>query len=123
MAYLHCHSCDWSQDDFWDWEWSGLKRFWKWRSRPFGYNPFSLMLEDIAEYWKPRIMIFDRCFAQELGFKSCRIFSWRFMIWQLRLHFERIFTQKWWTHKSFRKDYDAGKAVCPGCGKVDFDID
>jgi hypothetical protein len=26
MAFLHCHNCDWSQDDFWE---------------PNGYNPLA----------------------------------------------------------------------------------
>ena len=50
MAYLHCHSCEWGQDDFWRWKWTW--RFWKFR--PFGYNPISLMIEDIRGNLRPR---------------------------------------------------------------------
>lgn len=117
MAYLHCHSCDWEQDDFWSWEWTW--KFWKFRA--FGYNPISLMIEDVAENIKPRYIEFDRCFAIELGSKSNRIFSWRVMVWGLKRHVWRLFNQKWWTWESWQKDRD--KAVCPKCGKRDFDID
>jgi len=45
VAYLHCHSCDWEQDDFWE---------------PGGYNPFR---DDKIEWlreclWSPK-MRFD----------------------------------------------------------------
>lgn len=124
MSYLHCHKCHWSQDDFWNWDWSGLKHFWKWSRRPFGYNPFSLILEDIAEYWKPRNITFDHWWAEENGFKSPVIFSWRLMVWSIVNHFRRIFNQKWWTYKLWKKAYDSKKAFCPRCGSSeDWDID
>jgi hypothetical protein len=114
--YLHCHNCHWSQDDFWSWDWSGFKIFWKWSRRPFGYNPLSLILEDIAEYWIPRKITFDRWWADENGFKSHVIHSWRLMLWSMSKHFKRLFTQKWWTYKRWKKQYDSKKAVCPNCG-------
>jgi len=55
--YLHCHSCNWSQDDFWEWKWKGLLSFWKFKSRPFGYNPFSLLLQHIAVYFEIKRII------------------------------------------------------------------
>ena len=123
MAYLHCHNCPWSQDDFWDFriEW---KRFFKWTSRPFGYNPFSLILEDIASYWRPRYIGMDSYWMKENGFKGTHIHSWQLMKWEIRRHFRRISTMKWWTYKSFKKAYDQKKAVCPKCGSSEhFDID
>jgi len=41
---------------------------------PFGYNPVSLILEDFAEYWKPRMIGMDCVWARENGFKSSNIF-------------------------------------------------
>lgn len=124
MSYLHCHKCSWEQDDFWSWEWQGLLRFWQWSRRPLGYNPLSLILEDIAEYARPRFIKYDSQWAEENGFRSNRIFSWHIMWWEIRIHFVRLFTQKWWTQKGFKKDYDAKKATCPSCGsKKDWDID
>jgi len=117
MAYLHCHSCGWEQDDFWTWKWS-----WKiWKFRPFGYNPISLIIEDIREYAKPRYLIFDSSFAKENGFRSNRIHSWWMLLWELRRHFKRIFKMKWWTWKNWQKHKNT--AVCPKCGDRNFDID
>lgn len=110
MSYLHCHTpdCKWSQDDFWDWKFTF--KFWKWKSRPFGYNPLSLIIEDISEYSYPRF----------ISDGKNKEFSWFIMLSQIKRHAKRIFTQKWWTYNSFKKDVDA---KCPRCGKIDFDID
>ena len=120
MAYLHCHSCDWSQDDFWDWRWTW--RFWKFR--PFGYNPISLMIDDIRDYIKPRYIEFDSSFAREHGFKSSKIHSWSMLLLEWKRHFKRIFNQKWWTYNSWKKDKDRPfGVVCPACKDDNFDID
>jgi hypothetical protein len=123
MAYLHCHTkgCNWSQDDFWDWKWEGVFRFWRWKHRPFGYNPFSLILEDITEYWFPRFVEFDLYAAKEMGFKTKRIHSWRMLIYNVRRHFRRFFITKWKTWEGWKKARDT--AVCPKCGRRNFDID
>jgi len=123
MAYLHCHNCNWEQDDFWNWtiKWNKLH---KWNSRPFGYNPLSLILEDFACYWKPRRIKFDKYTAIEMGFKTNNIHSWSMLRHGLKIHFNRLFTQKWRTWEAWKKDKDSGVAECPGCrSKKDFDID
>ena len=117
MAYLHCHSCDWSQDDFWEWKWS--LKFWK--SRPFGYNPLSVLFDDIRYYIKPRHIEFDRCCAEEMGFKSSRIFSWVFLLYEIKRGIRRFRHMRWWTYRAWMKECDV--AVCPCCGAKDFDID
>lgn len=125
MSYLHCHNCGWSQDDFWNFRIS-WKKFFKWRSRPFGYNPLSLVLEDVAEYWKPRYIGFDSNVAKEYGFilnKEGKVHSWRLLRYDVKIHIKRLFTQKWWTEKSFKKDYYNKRAMCPNCSANDFDID
>ena len=117
MADLHCHSCDWLQDDFWMWEWT-----WKiWKFRPFGYNPISLMIDDIREYIKPRYSILETWIARERGLKSNKIHAWRLLMWGWKRHFTVIFTMKWRTWESWKKHKDT--AVCPGCGDRNFDID
>ena len=123
MAYLHCHTkgCNWSQDDFWDWKWVGILGFWRWRHRPFGYNPFSMILEDVAEYWRPRFIEFDLYAMKEMGFNMKRIHSWRMLAYQVRKHFRRFFTTKWKTWEGWKKVRDT--AVCPKCGQRNFDID
>lgn len=127
MSYLHCHKCHWSQDDFWNFKiyW---KRLFKWTSRPFGYNPLSLVLEDIAEWWKPRYIGFDHYAAKEMGIKLSKkgnaVHSWVLLRYDLKKHIKRLFIQKWWTEESFKKDYYQGKAKCPNCGSSKhFDID
>jgi hypothetical protein len=117
MAYLHCHSCDWEQDDFWNWKWT-----WKiWKERPFGYNPISLMIDYVRRYMKPRYIEFDSHFAESIGFKSNRIHSWRFMLHEFNRNFRRVRKMKWWTEDSWYKSRE--DAVCPGCGDKNFDID
>ena len=123
MAYLHCHNCGWEQDDFWNWKikWDKLL---KWHSRPFGYNPLSLILEDFVTYRKPRRIKFDKYAAIDMGFKSNNIHSWSMLRYNSKRHFRRLFTQKWWTYESWVKDQNAGMAECPGCrSKEDCDID
>lgn len=127
MSYLHCHTkyCGWSQDDFWSFDWKGLYKVfkvWRWSSRPFGYNPISLILEDIASYIKPRFIEWDSMYAKEKGY-SQKEFSWKIMVRSIKNHFLRIFKQKWWTFKSFQKEYDKEVAKCPKCGLMNFDID
>ena len=110
MSYLHCHTkgCGWSQDDFWNWKFT--LKFWKWNSRPFGYNPLSLIIEDVKMFSYPR---FIKC-------ENKKQFSWFVMLSLIKRHIKRLFTQKWWTYESFKRDV---KAVCPKCGKKCFDID
>lgn len=116
MAYLHCHNCDWQQDDFWEWRWN-LKS-----SRPFGYNPLSLIIEDWFEHWRPSYTKYDEWWAKENGFKSATIHSWRLLWFEWWRHLKRVFTQTWWTSKSWDKARRTAK--CPGCGSGShFDID
>ena len=122
MAYLHCHNCEWEQDDFWEWKWSGLKQFWKWKSRPFGYNPLSCILEDITINIKPRIIEMDAYWAKDNGFSSSRIFSWHMLIFEIRKNIRRLFTQIYWTYGDWKKVGD-DKWVCPICHKRALDID
>jgi len=124
MAYIHCHKCGWSQDDFWEWDWTGIKRFWKWSYRPFGYNPVSLILEDIASYWKPHYIEYDKWIAKERGYKSAEVHSWRVMVSSIRTHARRLFTQRWWTYRSWKRDNTLRMANCPKCGDSEnLDID
>ena len=115
MAYLHCHSCDWGQDDFWYWKFKPNS------TRLFGYNPLSLMIEDVLLYSKPRIIKYDSDYMKEQGWKGIGVFSWRVMVRSIYRHFRRLFTQKWWTYEGWKKV--GHLAVCPNCGEHNFDID
>lgn len=119
MSYLHCHSCDWSQDDFYS----------------KGYNPITKIWSDIKWLWKPRMIKFDSMFvkidAKELMkythvhifFKNNKCFSWNWFLLEIIKDLKIGLKQKWWTYKSWKKDKDNGVAKCPKCGQVNFDID
>jgi len=120
MAYLHCHSCDWSQDDFWSFGFHKYGYFWRW-----GYNPISYFLSIVFSwkygYWRPQRREFDAWLAKDLGWKRNDPHSW----WLIWFHFKKMLKsfkrQKWWTWKSWQKYKDT--AICPQCGDRNFDID
>ena len=126
MAYLHCHTkdCCWSQDDFWDYRFT--KQAWirfltfQWQRRPFGYNPFSILLEDIAGNIKPRYFNMDSYWAKENGLKSSKVHSWWFIPRAFKRYrrVKRDMLFKTWD------EFQANKTTpCPNCGKVNWDID
>ena len=70
MAYIHCHSCDWSQDDFWTLRfkltWKKWRRsFWK-LGLDIGYNPISKFLDDLKWLWIPRWIELDEFIINDL---------------------------------------------------------
>ncbi len=117
MAYLHCHSCDWSQDDFWSKKYNSLTKIW----------------DDIKWLWKPRMIGIDAHTIKELikytyvpiirkKFRSdYRVFSWNWLMLEFVKEIRILFRQKWWTYKSWKKYKDT--AFCPKCGMRNFDID
>lgn len=126
MAYLHCHTkgCGWSQDDFWDYTFT--KKAWKeffkfqWGKRPFGYNPLSILLEDIAEWINPRWIHMDSEWAKMKGRKNPKIHSWEI----LKDGFKRYRRVKKGMLFKTWDEFQANKNTpCPKCGKVDWDVD
>ena len=130
MAYLHCHTkgCGWSQDDFYSFKFDKRKLFFI-----GGYNPLSKILESIKSYIKPRMIKWDWGFvnydAVELQeYTKIKIhfnennecFSWSWLILDIVKNAKNT---KRWTYKHWKKDMDKGKAKCPKCGKICFDID
>lgn len=121
MAYLHCHTkgCGWSQDDFYT----------------KGYNPLTKIWSDIKWHIKPRTIKFDDYFVKDdalrlqkytgvkLWFKGNKCFSWNLLVLEIVKDIKVALKMKWWTYKSWKKDYDKGIAKCPKCGLVNFDID
>lgn len=123
MSYLHCHKCGWSQDDFWEFK-IKWKRIFNWQRRPFGYNPLSLILEDISSWWKPRYILIDQNWAKENKLESDIVHSWWMLRHEVKRHYTNFRKQTWWTHKKFKKDVTDGIAECPSCGCTkEFDID
>ena len=119
MAYLHCHSCDWSQDDFY------TKR----------YNPLTKIWDDIKWLWKPKIISLQQDIVDDLvgythvpvlrwqdsDWSGYRFFSWNWLLLELVKDIRVAYRTKWWTWKSWKKARDT--AVCPKCGDRNFDID
>lgn len=97
--YLHCHSCDWEQDDFYDTD---------------GYNP--------AEYlksWNEMLLNenLDDIFNGEGEKKTKReVLAREYENFAIRIR-----GMRWVTYEQWQKEKDT--AVCPQCGKRDFDID
>lgn len=128
MAYLHCHRCHWSQDDFWDFSF-GRHGYW---TIPFtkiswGYNPFSVFLSYVFTkkgYWWPRRIMHDKYCMVENKWKRRDPHSWWLAWWEFTKIFWRFKRQMWWTECDFERDYRLGIAKCPNCGgKNEFDID
>ena len=100
MAYIHCHKCGWSQDDFYDEK---------------GYNPFTFLNDNYKEdLFSPDI---DKPINMDDGVKKTK----RQMIAEELISFaERILGMKWITHQQFEDDPNK---VCPKCGSAELDID
>ena len=118
MAFVHCHNCDWQQDDFWDFGFRKYGYFMKW-----GYNPFSLFLSYVfgrGGYWRPRRIDHDDWCAKELGWSRRDPHSWWLIWWQLKRVVRKFVTQEWWTWNEYKKDPDK---YCPDCGNEGLCID
>ena len=100
MAYLHCHSCDWSQDDFYN----------------KSYNLWTKIKSDFKWLWKPRILEFD---DGEVNF-SPRL-SWNQLFREIIKDIKIYRKTKWKTREQWKVERDT--AVCPDCGDRNFDID
>ena len=107
MAYLHCHNCNWSQDDFWS----------------ETYNPGTCAKDDEQALLNSNLDdYFTDCtsFIEKHGKITRRE--------EIARHFERlaklIRTMKFRTFEEFKFAKENGLALCPQCGKrVEFDID
>lgn len=105
MAYLHCHSCDWSQDDFYS---------------VGGYNPSSYLSSWMKSLCEDKIdepFTDDALFIKENGNISRR----EVIAKEFEGYAKRIRGMKWITMEQWERDKDA--AVCPKCGARNFDID
>jgi len=104
MAYVHCHSCDWSQDDFYS---------------PDGYIPAksladwndSLCGDKLDEQFTD-----DALFVKENGPITTREVIAR----DYEKFAQRIRDMKWVTEEQYRND---PYKVCPKCGEESLDVD
>lgn len=137
MAYLHCHECGWSQDDFWRlFVYHNYNCQGEWRRKlALGYNPISKLISSIKWLWKPRWVYFDSWafndFMRYVGFivrnkkteKGVRVFSWSWLMVEIVKEWKIFREQKWWTYKSYLRDKEKGIATCPKCGNKALCID
>ena len=117
--YLHCHSCDWSQDDFWE---------------PNGYNPFRKdLVNNLREnLFKERIYL-DRNFFEEANEGQDGVLPYQedingwycsgtdYVAYELycKLKSVKNMAVKTWEQWNIVKDV----FVCPKCGQKNLDID
>ena len=118
MSFLHCHNCNWSQDDFWD---------------PKGYNPFR---HDLIQYltdslFKDRI-VGDLCMFLEMGVDPADIHeheegrgywveSCLFVARELEMKANSIRNMAVKTNEDWKRVRD--NFCCPECGSKNWDID
>lgn len=119
MAYLHCHNCGWSQDDFWEED---------------GYNPFRRdLIDDLKEYLFRDVINMDIGYVRDmrgLGFKcpaikkedgTYDIKTTDFVAMELMRKARRISGMAVKTWEEWKQIKDT--FVCPKCGKRELDID
>jgi len=119
MAYLHCHNCDWSQDDFWTFRYNPITKFWdkiKWLWKPKFIELDDWLIDDLEKYTKIYVWKFKNS-------KRChkKVFSWDWLFLELVKNWRLFREQKWWTWKSWKKK--SKTALCPKCKTHNFDID
>lgn len=110
MAYLHCHKCGWSQDDFYHKGYNPAEFLTNWNDELFGENRFKL----------------DQPFPGDSQWvKENGAITYREVIAQEYEKFaRRIRNMKWVNYDDFLKDKKEGIAECPSCNsKTDFDVD
>jgi len=110
MAYLHCHNCNWSQDDFYD----------------DGYNPAKYLLDWNEYLYGKRKNRLDELFTDDSQFikENGNITTREVLAREYEKFANRIRNMKWITHEDFKADFKSGIAKCPKCGRSDeFDID
>ena len=112
MAYLHCHNCDWSQDDFW--------------SKEGGYNPIDHLKHYREDILEDRIH-FDKYAIEEMGLdpkedeKGWYINGQAYVANRLRATAESIERMYARTYEEWKQTKDT--FICPECGSKNLDID
>jgi hypothetical protein len=105
MAYLHCHTCGWEQDDFYTED---------------GYNPANSLQSWMKQLCGDKI---DEPFSDDAEFlrENGNISTREVIAREFDKFARRIRKGKWFTYEQFKKE--GSKAVCPNCGNRNFDID
>lgn len=111
MAYLHCHNCNWSQDDFWD----------------ESYNPITFIeknyTKELLEEPLDRITKQDAEVHGEDGWHHFieKLTNRERVARVLENHARTVRRMKYRTMEEFEKMNPEKK--CPNCGQQELDID
>lgn len=101
--YLHCHNCDWQQDDFYH----------------DGYNPAKYLMD-----WNEMLLSdsIDEQFSTDSNFVKERgpISKREVLAQEYESYAKRIREMKWITYEQWKKEENKR---CPKCGSIDLDID
>jgi hypothetical protein len=105
VAYVHCHSCGWSQDDFYSVD---------------GYNPAWFLLFWMKELCSENI---DQSFSNDSEFlrENGDITTREVIAREFEEYAQRIRNMRWVTYEQWKKDPD--RTICPECGQEELDID
>lgn len=104
MAYLHCHACGWSQDDFWEAD---------------GYNPLSMLKDNIKDLFRDKIE-FDSNY-KDFGLPKQTMTGPEYVAWELERKAGNIREMVYRTFEEYKTKNP--ERVCPKCGKKELDID
>lgn len=107
MSYLHCHTCYWSQDDFWS----------------KNYNPITWIetnyTKELLEGDLDKLITLDR-YNEKSGSYHETLTNREFIARLLESHAKTIRKMKYRTLGEFKAD---DNPECPGCGERNWDID
>ena len=106
MAFLHCHNCDWSQDDFYNENYNPTKTLEFWNEYLFGEGKYRLdqQFTNDSEF----LHIHDPITTRELIAREYEQYA------------NHIRNMKWITFEDFKNDPNK---PCPKCESDKLDID
>ena len=109
MSYLHCHSCDFSQDDFWSESYNPITSI-----QDFKDNLFKSDFYDESSL--------DKNWKEEIGYgRDFLLTNKELLAHEFERRASRIREMKYRTLEEFREKNPEG--ICPFCGEKDLDID
>jgi hypothetical protein len=107
MANLHCHYCQWSQDDYWDESYNPIRRLL--------ILERGLLTEDLDESIAGH---FDASFLAEIP----HVRTWRdYFAWEIERSARIVRAMRFRTEKEHKRDGSWGP--CPICGQRTLDVD
>jgi len=109
MAYLHCHHCHWSQDDFWD----------------TGYNPITFMehnyTKELLKGDLDRVIELQTDIPFTKKVFMAKMTEREFIAKEMERKARTVRNMIYRTMEEFKQKNPEQK--CPNCGKKELDID